>query len=200
MRNVVDTFDTRAGRTYRKGEAIAQGFTDTGDHVFVDKISYHFRKPQRGEVFVFDTRKLGTIERQRNPQSNTQYYIKRLVGVGNDELRVAPPQLFINGQLASEPGYQRVMTGTFARAEGRIPRLFQSHAETRTARNSVILGTPSATTKVPDRHYWAMGDNSYQSSDSRDWGPVPPTNLMGTGVFVYWPFSRDAGGRWGFIK
>jgi signal peptidase I len=49
---------------------------------------------------------------------------------------------------------------------------------------------------VPPRHYFAMGDNSYHSSDSRDWGPVPQQNIMGRGVFVYWPF----GPHWGFIR
>jgi signal peptidase I len=199
VRNVAETFRIGIGRTYAKGEPIAQGFTDTGDHVFVDKMSYHFRKPKRGEVFVFDTRTLGTIERRNNPTSNTQYYIKRLVALGNDELRVAPPQLFINGQLASEPGYQPVMAGTFDHPKDGY-RGYSNRSQTPNGPPFPYLGSPSATCTVPDRHYWAMGDNSYQSSDSRDWGPVPPTNLMGTGVFVYWPFSRDAGGRFGIIK
>ena len=44
--------------------------------------------------------------------------------------------------------------------------------------------------------YYALGDNSYHSSDSRDWGHVPQQNLMGRGVFVYWPFTR----HWGLIR
>ena len=200
LRTVAETFRLGFGRTFKKGEPIAQGFTDTGDHVFVDKMSYHFRKPKRGEVFVFDTRTLGTIERRSNPNSNTQYYIKRLVGVGGDELCIQPPRLFINGEVPGEYGYQRVMAGTFHNpVEGY--RGYSNRSQSPEGPPFARLGSPIDKRTVPDRHYWAQGDNSYQSSDSRDWGSVPPTNLMGTGVFVYWPFSRHSdSGRWGIIK
>ena len=54
-RPVRDTSKIHPGRSYKRGEPIARGYTDTGDHVFVDKFSSHFRKPTRGEVFVFLT-------------------------------------------------------------------------------------------------------------------------------------------------
>ena len=201
-RTVEETFfqGQEGGKVYAKGEPIVQGFSDTGDHVFVDKMSYHFRKPKRGEVFVFDTRTLGTIERRNNPTSNTQYYIKRLVGLGGDELRVSPPQLFVNGELATAPGCQRVMEGTYAQPKDGYRGYSNRSGSPESPYRFPRLGSPSETFTVPDRKYFAMGDNSYQSSDSRDWGPVPEPNLMGTGVFVYWPFSRAAGGRWGIIE
>ena len=163
-------------------------------------MSYHFRKPKRGEVFVFETRTLGTIERTRDPRSNTQYYIKRLVGIGGDELRVSPPQLFVNGELATAPGCQRVMQGTYGMPKDGYRGYSNRSGFPDSNHQFSRLGSPSATFPVPDRKYFAMGDNSYQSSDSRDWGEVPEPNLMGTGVFVYWPFSRAAGGRWGIIE
>jgi signal peptidase I len=49
---------------------------------------------------------------------------------------------------------------------------------------------------VPPRSYFALGDNSYHSRDSRDWGIVPEVNVAGRGLFVYWPFSE----RWGLIR
>ena len=58
------------------------------------------------------------------------------------------------------------------------------------------LNTPEETFEVPSKNYFALGDNSFHSSDSRDWGSVPEENLMGRGVFVYWPFGR----HWGRIK
>ena len=201
-RSVAEIFKVRPGTVYAKGQPIVQGFTDTGDHVFVDKISYHFRKPKRGEVFVFDTRNLETIERQNKPDSNTQYYIKRLVAVGDDEAQILPPHLYINGEIAKGEGYERVMSGTWDKPnEGYRGYSTMSRSESGMSGSFRWLNRPSATFTVPPKWYFAMGDNSYQSSDSRDWGPVPPRNLMGTGVFVYWPFSRHSSlGRWGTIQ
>ena len=52
------------------------------------------------------------------------------------------------------------------------------------------------TFKVPEDGYFALGDNSYNSYDSRYWGPVPEENLVGRGLFVYWPFNQ----HWGLIR
>ena len=58
------------------------------------------------------------------------------------------------------------------------------------------LASPDKTYVVPQDGYFAMGDNSYNSYDSRYWGPVPEENLVGRGLFVYWPFNR----HWGLIR
>src|SRR5213079_2263049 len=64
-------FNVFPGRTYHRGEIIARGAVDTGDQVFVDKCSYNFVKPHRGDVFVFRTKNIQEIGDQ------TQFYIKR---------------------------------------------------------------------------------------------------------------------------
>jgi signal peptidase I len=189
---VRSVFNIGPGRTYRKGDPIARGYTDTGDHVFVDKMSYHFRKPTRGEVFVFTTQ---NIEAMGNlgppPRKPSQFYIKRLAGLPGDELRIAAPELFINGHRATEPGFVRVMRGT-----AEVP-----WDDYRGYSNTIgnLLRTPEATYRVPEHAYFALGDNSYNSSDSRAWGTVPQDNLMGPGLFVYWPFLRDPHTRFGLI-
>lgn len=61
---------------------------------------------------------------------------------------------------------------------------------------ALYLTTPEETFTVPPHSYFALGDNSYNSSDSRYWGIVPERNVIGRGYFVYWPFSS----RWGFIR
>lgn len=202
--------------SYKRGEPIARGYVDTGDHVFVDKISYQFRPPQRGDVFVFNTENLPTIDRRHSPYSfepndpnqfdwpmmasladqrhvhvdmgaPSQFYIKRLAGLPGDEMRIDSPRLFANGKLAEGRPFERVISAQngyggygFGRSDFLAP----------------ILRASDDPFVLPPKHYLALGDNSYHSSDSRDWGPVPQKNIMGRGMFVYWPF----GPHWGFIR
>ena len=215
-------FGLGGGRYFKRGEPIVRGYVDTGDHVFVDKISYNFRTPTRGDVFVFNTQKLPTLERRRETLSGSnrndpadfdlpdaavyadqmrakidmglpsQFYIKRLVGTPGDELRVASPQLFVNGKLAEGRCFERVMAGTQEHpVDG-----YAGYGQGFSSFLMPVLRTPHDPYTIPARHYWAMGDNSYHSSDSRDWGPVPERNIMGRGMFVYWPFAA----HWGLIK
>jgi signal peptidase I len=213
MRTILENFQVDSIRTYQKGEPIVRGYVETGDHVFVDKITYNFRRPERGDVFVFNTQKLPTIERRDGTRRNdpaefdlpeasqsadrlhilvdmqkpSQFYIKRLVGLPEDNLRIDPPSLYVNGHLAEGPEFARVMAADNG-YEGYVLGIPQFIMP--------ILRTKVDVYHVPLKHYFAMGDNSNHSSDSRDWGPVPERNIVGRGVFVYWPF----GSHWGRIK
>lgn len=180
-------FGVRPGRLYKAGEVIARGVIDTGDQVLVDKISYHFFPPKQGDVFVFKTLGIRRIQASLPPGVESQHYIKRLAGMPGQTLRIAPPLLFINGQVAWQKVFQRVMScrqGYHGYSNGLESGFaFQ------------YLGSPQATFQVPPHKYFALGDNSFHSSDSRNWGTVPDTNVAGRGVVVYWPISP----RWGFI-
>lgn len=173
-------FKVAPGNLYRRGEVIARGAVDTGDQVFVDKFSYNFVKPKRGDVFVFRTDEIGLIP--ADPVTGAPFYIKRLTGLPNDELRIQPPFLFVNGQKAEGLGFERVMS---AKNGYRGYALSGTH-----------LSDSDRSFRVPERHYFAMGDNSYNSYDSRYWGAVPESNLVGRGLLVYWPFTR----HWGLIR
>ena len=106
-----DGFGLYSGRAYKAGESIVHGYVNTGDQVFVDKFTYNFRLPHRGDVFVFDTANIPTERRaEMDEHVRSEYYIKRLAGTPGDVLRIDPPRLFINGQLAREPGFVRVMS------------------------------------------------------------------------------------------
>jgi len=201
LRRYMDEFDKAGrlvykGQPLRAGEVVARGYADTGDHVFVNKVAYNFRKPRRGEVFVFGTT---NIERIQTPDGNSQYYIKRLAGVPGDTLRIDAPKLFINGQLASGSAFERVMAGTYEDPVDGYrgysnPRV--GYPDPLDIHNPINLLTPTSTVLIPEKSYFALGDNSYNSADSRYWGFVPEENLMGCGMFVYWPFTK----HWGFIK
>src|ERR1700719_2539885 len=96
-------FKVSPGVRYRRNEVIARGAVDTGDQVFVDKFTYNFVKPHRGDVFVFRTKNIPDIGDQ------TQFYIKRLAGLPGDSLRIEPPKLYVNGKVAEGFGFERVM-------------------------------------------------------------------------------------------
>jgi signal peptidase I len=173
-------FKVFPGRAFRRGEIIARGAVDTGDQVFVDKFSYNFVKPHRGDVFVFRTNNIPGI--REDPIGGPPFYIKRLAGLPGDTLRIDPPFLLVNGKKAEGYGFARVMS-----AKPPYRGYGPGHD---------YLSEPNRSYTVPRRDYFALGDNSYNSYDSRYWGPVPEENLVGRGLLVYWPFSR----HWGLIR
>ena len=158
----------------KAGDIIARGYVDTGDQLVVNKWIYHFKKPERGEVFVFDTQNIGAIQSTLDdPRQGSQHYIKRIGGQPGDQVEIDPPMLKINGEIAKEPGLQRVM-----------------------AKEGYYTGYTAQGTRevsLPKGAYWALGDNSANSSDSRNWGIVPEENIVGRAAFVYYPFGHHFG-------
>lgn len=177
-------FQVTPGREYKAGQAIARGHVNTGDHVFVDKMSYHFKAPARGDVFVFKTTGITGIESRLDPRLGSQYYIKRLAGLPHDRLRIESPNLLIDGQIAQEPGFRRVMTAQNG---------YHGYSQ---GPSFGFLNDPQSGFEVPAKCYFALGDNSYNSSDSRYFGTVPQENLTGRGLLVFWPFNS----HWGIIR
>jgi signal peptidase I len=181
---VARDFGVRPGRIYEQGESIIHGYVQAGDQVFVDRMTFQFRNPDRADVFVFKTTGIQRIEMNLDPALGSQFYIKRLAGIPGDNLRIKAPKLFINGQEALNHPFQRVMS---------CENGYQGYSNPGAAE---YLSTPKETFTVPGHAFFALGDNSYNSSDSRYWGIVPDRNVIGRGFFVYWPFSE----RWGFIR
>jgi signal peptidase I len=217
-----DYWNISPGRGFQKGEVMARGAVDTGDQVFVDKFSYNFVKPHRGDVFVFRTNNILGI--REDPETGAPFYIKRLAGLPGDTLRIDPPRLFINDKPAEEIayGFRRVIEAKppyrgYSEGPLNIRELETQLEETRSEKERAKkagfndratqfenseqqllerLESMKAKLTVPPHGYFAMGDNSYNSYDSRWWGPVPEENLVGRGLLVYWPFYP----HWGLIR
>ena len=190
----------------KAGGTILCGSVDTGDMIIVNKMSYHFRQPKRGEVVVFDTLGMTRLkESNAGPvdQQGGLNYIKRLVGVPGDTISIeSGGKLMINGEEAQEYGMQKVMQaeGLYVTNQGYQVAVINPHS---TYKNYYleILGKQQTLFKSDinsdKQEYVAMGDNTVLSSDSRYWGAVPQHNLVGAAGFVLWPFKTE---NWGFIK
>ena len=159
------------------------GFRRRGDHIFVDKFSYHFRKPRRGEVIVFDTTHIPEIP----ASSRGNFYIKRLIGLEHDVIQIKPPYVLVNGEVLDDrPAFKRMYSLENGYHGYVIPETFPSPK---------YFPSSTNTYTVPPKHLFPMGDNSRSSLDGRFWGSVPQEDLVGRAVFVYWPFT----GRFGRV-
>jgi signal peptidase I len=176
-----------------------------GDYLFVSKLSYGYSKysfpfspnlfsgrifesePQRGDVAVF-----------KLPRDNSTDYIKRVIGLPGDEIQMRNGQLFINGEaVPKEPAGQFV-----TREEGDRPRAIPVFEETlpNGVKYKVLDSDPdgpfdnTAVYKVPEGHYFMMGDNRDNSTDSRvksAVGFVPLENFIGRAEIIFFSAAVD---------
>jgi signal peptidase I len=169
----------RTGKIVRAGERVLSFDILTGDQLFVDRVSYHFVRPEVGDGFVFRTDNIDSIYmRDGAGRQLEQYYIKRLVGTPGDTLEIREPVLYRNGAP---------ITGSKA---------FARNATQESNYSGYRAGGMLATGEVfnvPADSYVALGDNSANSQDSRYWGAVPAGDVVGRPLFIYYPFTK----RWG---
>jgi signal peptidase I len=123
------------------------------DRLFINKFVYRIASIERGDVVVF-----------HYPRDPEKSYIKRIIALPGDRLRIDHGHVWLNGKLQSE---------------SYVPLMYE---DTRSMAEIV----------VPDENYFVMGDHRSISSDSREFGPVERSLIYGKAVFVYWP-TRDAG-------
>jgi signal peptidase I len=155
-----------------------------GDYILVNKWIYGVRLPvlhtkiidvslpERGDVMVF------------YPPHQDRYFIKRVIGLPGDKVNLIKGQLFINGEKMAQKAYidepaaprSVVMTEDLGSTEHLMQR-----------RNLPTRLSLNFSTAVPAGHYFMMGDNRDNSSDSRVWGPVPENRIVGK-AFARWMF------------
>lgn len=183
----------------KKGDLLWCGRVRTGDFLFVNRWLWNFRHPARGDVMIFSTTGIEGL------QQGT-HYIKRMTGLPGEKLTIREPKLFVNDVEATEP--RRI--GQISRREkfadwaapyaGYKPsgadRYYGADKMGAEGGRRTIVHDGDSVTLGPDEYY-ACGDNSPNSYDSRWWGPVPAKNLRGIAGGVFWPFASP---RWGTIE
>ncbi len=189
---------SRSFASYRAGETIIRARIDAGDMVIVNRLSYHFRRPELGESFGFDTRGINTdasTSQSMSDQSEGTHYIKRLSGLPGQTLSIKQPHLYINGAIPQVATFERISKCQPPyNASGYVPadattNPFAAITETRPL---VLRHTP----ETPNlNEYAALGDNTENSLDSRYWGSVKQFNILGPASLCIWPFTE----HWGLI-
>lgn len=173
------------GKMVRKGDEILSFDILTGDLLFVERVSYNFVEPKVGSGFVFKTDNIhhDSMKDQQSGKQISQYYVKRLVGVPGDTLEIREPVLYRNGQpIDGADAFNKN-----ANREGLYRGYFNGLGSYLSAGESL---------EVPAASYFAMGDNSINSADSRVWGFVPEKDVVGRPLFIYYPLTK----RWGPAK
>lgn len=141
-----------------------------GDQILVSKLAYGVKNPfhdrylfrtghpHRGDVIVF-----------KYPKDETKDFIKRVVGIPGDTIRIVKKQLYVNGQLQKEPYIQTLDPSV----TDQVPR-------------------DNFETVVPPHSYFVMGDNRDDSYDSRFWGFVKSRKIVGRAVLIYWSWNKNS--------
>jgi signal peptidase I len=168
------------GKKFNEGDKVLSFDILTGDALFVDRLSYHFARPDVGEAIVFKTENIPNLK-------DNKYYIKRLVGTPGDQLQVKAPKLYRNGEL---------ITGTDAFEKNANQTDNYSGYSYKNGSSMRYLRSPNDTVTIPEDSFFAMGDNSPHSSDSRYWGFVPKKEMVGRAILIYYPFTH----RWGLAN
>ncbi|PXA04185.1 signal peptidase I [Coraliomargarita sinensis] len=163
------------------GEDLLRFDITLGDALFVDRLTYHFRKPKAGEPFVFRTDDIQQEIGKHSGDYTNKYYIKRLAGVAGETLEIRDGTLLVDGQ----PRGEVEAFGRNARREGE----YQGYI------NQDLLAE-GREMKIPEGKFVALGDNSGNSLDSRYWGFVPEKAVIGKAFFIYFPFTK----RWGVAE
>ncbi len=155
-----------------------------GDYLLVNKLCYGgkslgqyvmpYRPVRRGDIVVF-----------HYPVNPAQHFVKRVIGIPGDHLRLINKQVFVNGAPLKEP-YAHYSRGASDLFRDNFPRLDIAPGVTPEWWLQLRKLVEDGQLIVPQGHYFVMGDNRDDSYDSRYWGFVPQANIIGRPLLIYW--------------
>jgi signal peptidase I len=161
-----------------------------GDHVLVDKLAYSPHGPFSGKILPYDEVKRGDIIVFRLPTDISQTYVKRVIGVPGDRIRIEDKAVYRNGVRLDEPYVQHIDPRRFSYRDDfpASPPLGEVHPR---GLKMIEDDVRNGELVVPAGNYFAMGDNRDNSFDSRYWGLVPRENIVGKPLVVYWSYDAS---------
>ena len=141
-----------------------------GDHLLVNKFLYGIRVPFTGKVLVpIKDPKHGDVIVFRFPEDRSIDYIKRVIGVPGDKIEIKDKQLIINGKKAEDP-----------HAHFSTPDIVPAGINSKDNFGPII---------IPEGKLFVMGDNRDNSYDSRFWGYVDNSDILGKAIIIYWSWD-----------
>ena len=158
-----------------------------GDHLLVDKLAYAPPGPVTRYVLPYSDVKRGDIIVFRYPVDIRQTFVKRVLGVPGDRLRLVNKQVFLNGKKLDEP-YVYHKTEYVDSYRDNFPSDPNVHVA-ESALDMLEKHVQGGEVVVPQGGYFAMGDNRDSSLDSRYWGFVPRDNIIGKPLIIYWSYD-----------
>jgi signal peptidase I len=171
-----------------------------GDHLLVDKLSYAPPGPISKHFLPYTEVKRGDIIVFRYPIDIRQTFVKRVIGVPGDHIRIEKKQVHLNGKLIDEP-YKYHKTEYFDSYRDNFPsepnmrlyepadKMLKDNIADRQIRDEIKGSISVREIVVPEGHFFAMGDNRDSSLDSRYWGFVPRENIIGKPLIIYWSYD-----------
>jgi signal peptidase I len=156
-----------------------------GDYLLVDKLHYG-NDPQGEKILPYGHVQRGDIIVFHYPVHPSEHFVKRVVGIPGDRIRLVNRRVYVNGVATSEPYVHYFRPHDIFRDE--FPRLDVSFVP---AMNGAWLLEMKRLVSdnqliVPAGNYFVMGDNRDDSLDSRYWGFVPQENIVGRPLLIYW--------------
>jgi signal peptidase I len=158
-----------------------------GDHLLVDKLAYAPAGPISKYLLPYTPVKRGDIIVFRYPADIRQTFVKRVIGVPGDRIRLVNKQVYLNGKPLEEP-FKFNKTPYIDSYRDNFPTDPNTRVDDRALvmlEHSVVNGE----VVVPPDNYFAMGDNRDSSLDSRYWGFVPRDNIIGKPLIIYWSYD-----------
>lgn len=182
-------FVTFIAQAFQIPSASMEGTLKTGDYLLVDKATYGagvqallpYREVARGDVVVF-----------HYPLKSELYFVKRVVAVPGDRVRMVDKLLFVNGRRSGDP-YAIHSDRRYDLYRDDFPelRFVPASVDTDWRRQLDRSLDPAGELVVPPGSYFVLGDNRDNSQDSRYWGFVPRANIVGRPLLIYWSLRSD---------